>query len=111
MLQCDKVVTIIHHNKETDSDTYTCTTYGDASWFAKTAIITGAETGAKPSNTYEVRLMTSEGITVSFGDYVALGIVLDIQKPADLKSVDHFRVTAVGDNRRGKLPHWRLSGQ
>ena len=110
MLQCDKVVTVIHHNKETDTDTYTCTSYGGASWFKKTTIATDTQ-GAKPSNTYEVRIMTSEAVTVSHGDYVALGIVLDIQKPADLKSVDHFRVTAVGDNRRGKLPHWRLSGQ
>lgn len=110
MLQCEEVVTIIHHNKETDTDTYTCTSVGSASWFKKTTIATDAQ-GAKPSNTYEVRIMTSEGLTVSLGDYVALGIVLDIQKPADLKRVDHFRVTAIGDNRRGKLPHWRLSGQ
>ncbi|MBO7319038.1 MAG: hypothetical protein J6V06_03345 [Clostridia bacterium] len=110
MLQCDNVVTIIHHEKEPDGDTYTCTTKSDASWFKKTAITTAAD-GAKPSNIYEVRIMTDDFIYISHGDYVALGIVLDIQKPADLKSVDHFRITAIADNRRGKLPHWRLSGQ
>ena len=110
MLQCENVVTIIHHNKETDIDTYTCTSIEGASWFSKTGITSLAD-GAKPSNTYEVRIMTAEKLNISLGDYVALGIVLDIQKPADLKSVDHFRITAIGDNRRGKLPHWRLSGQ
>lgn len=109
MFPCYEVVTIIHHNKETDTDTYTCLTYENASWFKKTTISTSKE-GAKPSNTYEVRIMTKEEINVSLGDYVALGAV-EVQKPSDLKNVDHFRITALGDNRRGRLPHWRLSGQ
>ena len=110
MLECNNVVTIIHHNKDVDGDSYTCTTMGNASWFKKTSIVTAAD-GARPSNTYDVRIMTDEYVYISHGDYVALGIVLDIQKVSDLKNTDHFRITSIGDNRRGRLPHWRLSGQ
>ena len=109
MLVCDKTVTVIHHIKD-DDDTYKCSIFKNASWFKKLTIAT-SEDGAKPVNTYDVRIMTGETIVVSPGDFVALGVVENITKPSDLKDLDSFRITAVGDNRRGMLSHWRLSGQ
>lgn len=110
MLMCNQTVTLVHHVKGVDNDTYICTPYGNASWFKKRAISTDGD-GAKPSNTYEVRIMGDIEIPVALGDFVALGAVSEIEKPADLVNVDHFRITAIGDNRRGGLAHWRLSGQ
>lgn len=148
MLMCDKTVTLIHHEKGVDGDTYDCIVFQNASWYKKTTISTSGD-GAKPVNTYECRIMVdgqtagehaptyggqvvltpAEGKTNTYvltpadadspvllvepkeGDFVVLGVVASIEKPSDLKNTEHFRVTAIGDNRRGKLPHWRLSGQ
>lgn len=151
MLECNKTVTLIHHEKGIDGDTYDCIVCNNASWFKKTTISTSAD-GAKPVNTYECRVLVADGriktgsvasyndritlvpaqdeantytltkaggedatiyidIEPAVGDYVALGEVESIELPSDLKQYDHFRITAVGDNRRGRLSHWRLSGQ
>lgn len=107
---CDQTVTLVHHVKGNDGDTYTCTTYDNASWFTKQTISTSGD-GAKPVNSYEVRIMTREDISPSMGDYVVLGAVANVTAPSDLAKHDYFRVTAIGDNRRGWLAHWRLSGQ
>lgn len=109
MIGCDNIITVIHHIK-TDNDEYICTPYNNASWFEKVTISTSAD-GAKPVNSYVVRIMGDIYVEVEVGDYVALGTVSGIQKPADLKNINHFRVTAVGDNRRGSIAHWRVSGQ
>jgi hypothetical protein len=151
MLECNKTVTLIHHEKGIDGDTYDCIVCNNASWFKKITISTSAD-GAKPVNTYECRILVEEGriktynavayndlvvlvpaqdkvntytltktdgedatayidIEPAVGDYVALGVVESIEMPSDLKQYDYFRITAVGDNRRGRLSHWRLSGQ
>ena len=110
MLACTETVTIIHHLKNIDSDVYTCTVFNNASWFKKTTISTSGE-GAKPSNSYECRIFGADLSPASVGDFVALGTVESINKPSELKGIDHFRITSIGDNRRGFLPHWRYSGQ
>lgn len=110
MLGCTETVTLVHHIKD-DDDTYECYPVGKASWFAKTTISTSAD-GAKPVNTFEVRLFGEiSGLEPSLGDYVVKGIVDSVETPRDLKNEEYFRITAIGDNRRGGLPHWRVSGQ
>lgn len=108
MIACNETITLVKHTTDTDEDVYTCTTVTGASWFYKTVITTSGD-GAKPANTYEVRVFSDE-ITPAPGDYIARGEVKDITKPSDLKAIEHFRITSVGDNRRGGLPHWRVSG-
>lgn len=110
MLGCNNTITLIHHIKD-DDDTYTCHTVNKASWFAKTTISTSAD-GAKPVNTFEVRIF-DEFLEVepSLGDYIVNGIVESIETPRDLKNKVYFRITAISDNRRGGLSHWRVSGQ
>lgn len=110
MLGCTEAVTLVHHIKD-DEDTYICQTVNNASWFSKVTISTSNE-GAKPVNTFEVRLFGDlTGLQPALGDYVVKGIIKNIEKPADLKNEVYFRITAIGDNRRGGLPHWRVSGQ
>jgi hypothetical protein len=110
MLECTETVTLIHHEKGVDGDTYICTTFEGASWYKRNTITTSGD-GAKPVNTYEARIMTSEDIGASLGDYLARGKVESVYKPSDLAGLDKFRITAIGDNRRGPLSHWRFSGQ
>lgn len=110
MIGCTETITLIHHNKEQD-DTYICTTIGGASWFSNVTITTSAD-GAKPVNSYVVRVSNPP---VNFnpvtGDYCVKGTVKSIEKQSDLKGLDYFRITAVGNNKRGILSHIRISGQ
>lgn len=110
MLGCTETITLIHHIKG-DDDSYTCHIANKASWFSKVTIATSAD-GAKPVNTFDVRIFDEfSGVEPSLGDYVVKGIVESIEKPSDLKNKVYFRITAIGDNRRGSLAHWRVSGQ
>ena len=110
MLGCTETITLIHHIKG-DDDSYTCHIANKASWFSKVTIATSAD-GAKPVNTFDVRIFDENlGVEPSLGDYIVKGIVESIEKPSDLKNKDYFRITAIGDNRRGSLAHWRVSGQ
>lgn len=109
MIACDQTITLIKHIMGEDTDAYTCTTVSGASWYSKTVIVTSGD-GAKPANTFEVRIFGNLDIEPAPGDYVALGTVEAVTKPSELKGVEHFRITSVGDNRRGGLAHWRVSG-
>lgn len=110
MLGCNETITLIHHIKD-DDDTYTCHTAEHASWFSKITISTSGD-GAKPVNSYDVRIFGEfSGVEPSLGDYVVKGIVESFEKLTDLKNMVYFRITAISDNRRGGLAHWRLSGQ
>lgn len=109
MLACTETITLVRHIADRDSDSYDCTVLGGASWFGKTIIVTSAD-GAAPASTYEARVMTDADIQAKTGDFVVRGEISGVTKPADLKGREHFRITSIGDNRRGRLAHWRLSG-
>lgn len=110
VIGCTETVTLVHHIKG-EEDVYKCYAVNKASWFQKTTISTSAD-GAKPVNTFEVRIFGDiEGVIPSLGDYVVKGIKSRVETPADLKNDAYFRITAISDNRRGGLAHWRLSGQ
>lgn len=109
MIACTETITLIQHTTDTDKDLYTCEVVTASSWYAKTVISTSGD-GAKPANSFEVRVFGPMKLAPRVGDYVARGVAAEITKPADLKGVEHFRITSVGDNRRGGMPHWRLSG-
>lgn len=109
MLGCTETITLVHHIKD-DDDTYECYTVEKASWFSKNTITTSGD-GAKPVNTFDVRLFGDLAIQPALGDYVVKGIIDSVEMPSDLKGKVYFRITAISDNRRGGLPHWRVSGQ
>ena len=109
MLACTEKLTLIQHIAGIDGDTYKCVPVSGASWYAKTVITTSGD-GAQPANTYDVRVFGTLDISPRPGDYVVRGTIETVNKPADLKGVERFRITSVGDNRRGSLKHWRLGG-
>ena len=109
MLECNNTVTLLHIDHNSDDDLLQCIILENASWFKRNTITT-SEKGATPVNTYESRIMTDEDIPFSLGDWLVLGRVESAEKPSDV-TLDKFRITAIGDNRRGMLGHWRLSGQ
>ena len=109
MLECNNIVTLIHYVHTADDDFIECIILENASWFKRNTITTSRD-GAKPVNSYESRIITEADIPVSLGDWLVLGAVESVEKPSDA-TLDKFRITAIGDNRRGSLGHWRLSGQ
>ena len=113
LLMGNQVITLVKHKKTDTGDAYTCYSMPDVSWFSSTSIVTSAD-GAKPVNTYTVRIPEENvptDIRPDLGDYVVKGVITSVTRPADLSTLEHFRVTAVGCNLRGNLPHWRVSGQ
>lgn len=109
MLECNNTVTLLHIDHNSDDDSIECIVFEGASWFKKNTITTSGD-GAKPVNTYESRIMTDKDIKAELGDWLVLGAVESVEKPSDV-TLDKFRITAIGDNRRGILGHWRFSGQ
>ena len=109
LLEGNQTITLIKHIKG-EADAYSCHVLNNASWYGKTTIVTSGE-GAKPANTYTVRVPEMPaGVKPDEGDYIARGVVSNITKPGDLKNIEHFRITSVSENMRGMLPHWRVDG-
>lgn len=113
MLGCDERLTLVQCVKEQDGDRYLCVPIVWASWYRKKAIAITAD-GAKPVNTCTVRIpdgvLPAEVIPTT-DDFMVRGIVEAVTRaPADLTGLDYMRITAVGDNRRGRLRHWAVSG-
>lgn len=112
MLGCNETVTLLQRREDGDMDVYTAVVIQTASWFGKAGMAATVK-GLTPQNTCKVRIMARDmppGVTPCKGDYMVRGVMKAIQRPADLEGAEYFLVTAVGDNRRGRLAHWVVSG-
>lgn len=110
-LACDEIITLVCHAQSGDSDSYLCYTISGASWYEKTETAISAD-GAKPVNVIKVRIPESKlpPVFPEKLDYIVKGEVTGIERPADLKNETYFQITAISDNRRGRLPHVLVSG-
>lgn len=113
MLMCNETVTLVRHIADRDSDHYECIAIVGASWYGKVQRTVDAR-GASPQNVYKCRIPAEQmptGIEPRKGDWLVRGVIASATKaPADFKDREHFQITAVGDNRRGRFPHWAVSG-
>lgn len=113
MLACRETVTLVHPVRGEDSDAYLCTVIRGASWYRK-AVISLDGDGAKPVPVCRARIPEENmprGVRPEEGDWLVRGALAAISRaPADLAGREYTLVTAVGDNRRGRFPHWLLSG-
>lgn len=113
MLLCNETVTLVQAVRGKDGETYTCTPLTGASWYGKAVTIPTAD-GARIQNTYKVRLPAGtmpEGMKPRAGDYLVRGVVAAVTRaPADFAGMEYFLISAVGDNLRGRLRHWAVSG-
>lgn len=115
MLVANETVTVYHktYDPETRLDRWTASSYGNASWYGKQAASVG-DNGLNTADEYTVRILTPEEITADVGDIVVRGAIgREITGPSQLTNWEHFTVTAVRDNRRGRptLRHWRIEGK
>lgn len=112
MRLCNDTVTLIKHDKTQKGDTYQCTVIVGASWHAKTAVKL-ENGGVAAANVIKVRIPEEnipEGLRLHAGDYVAHGIVSNMEKLSDLKGTEYMKVMTVSDNRRGLMRHWAVTG-
>lgn len=113
MLLCTETITLIQPQRTDDGEAYLLTEIIGASWYGK-RVVTQTTKGAEPQNTYIVRIPESNmpaGVMPKRGDFVIRGIVEEIKHaPADFADREYFCVTSMGDNRRGRLRHWVVSG-
>lgn len=113
MLACTETVTLVHPVRGDDSDSYRCTVIHGASWYRK-AVVALSVDGAKPVPVCKARVPEEnmpEGISPEEGDYLVWGELTEVgSAPADLEGREYTLLTSVGDNRRGRFPHWALSG-
>ncbi len=112
MFLCNEPVTLIRHLREADGDRYLCVPVNGASWYAKTEVVK-TEKGLTTGNVLKCRIPEEnmpKGRAPAKGDYLVHGMVERVERLPDLKQYEHFVVTAVGDNRRGRFRHWLLTG-
>ncbi len=113
MLACTETVTLVHPIRGDDSDSYRCTVIHGASWYRK-AVISISVDGAKPVPVCKARVPEKnmpEGIFPKEGDYLVRGKLSAVLRvPVDLEGREYMMLTTVGNNRRGRFPHWFLSG-
>lgn len=113
MLMCNETVTLVRHIAEKDGDRYECISIVGASWHGKVQMIVSAQ-GAAPQNTFKSRIPDERmptGVTPHKGDWLARGVIASVDRaPAAFANREYFQITAVGDNRRGRFPHWVVSG-
>lgn len=112
-LACTETVTLVHPLRGDDGDAYHCTVIHGASWYRKAVVAVDGD-GARPVPVCKVRVPAEhmpEGAVPEEGDYLVRGVLEEVHRaPADLAGREYVLLTAVGDNRRGRLPHWALSG-
>lgn len=113
MLACTETVTLVRPLRRDDGDAYVCTVIQGASWHRK-AVVTLDGDGARPAPVCRVRVPAErmpQGLAPQEGDYLVRGVLEAVQRaPADLAGREYVLLTTVGDNRRGRFPHWFLSG-
>lgn len=112
MLGCTETVTLIRHIKQPQGDAYDCVVIRGASWFAKTETVNTVK-GITTGNVLKCRILPGslpESAPPCVGDYMVHGDIDALIKLSDLLPFEHFRITAVGDNRRGRLKHWLVTG-
>ena len=106
MFACTDTITIVRHVQTRKDDRYECEVVVGVSWHGKQGDSPDAH-GEAPKKQYTVRIpaeLAPEKLPKS-GDLIVRGILAEFDKAA-LKEREYFRVSSVGDNRRGRfLPH------
>lgn len=113
MLACTETATLVHPVRGGDADHYICTVIRGASWYRKAVVALDGD-GVKPVPVCKARIPAAQlpvGVAPEEGDYLVRGVLAEVQRaPADFAGREYALLTAVGDNRRGRFPHWALSG-
>ena len=109
-LTCNKKVTLVHHVRGADKDTYECHVIDGVSWYEKVEVSTSSD-GAKPQNTVISRIPEKNlpECLPEISDFLVYGVVESVSRPSDLRGTKHFKIKSLSDNRHDRLlPHVRV---
>lgn len=110
MLMCDETVTLVHLADEA----YTMAVIRGVSWYAKAKLALEGK-GLTAAHVVTVRIPAENlppGAVLRGGDHLLRGEAAGpIGTPADLAKYEGMKILTVGDNRRGGLPHWVVTGE
>lgn len=101
-----ETITLFHYgwNPETGYDGWTPTVITGVSIHGDTAT-TVTDTGLVAASRHTIRIPTSDDLTIAQGDVIMRGEVTE--KPES----GGITVVGVTDNRRGRMPHWKIVGK
>lgn len=104
---CNNTVTVVHHEKAKNGDSYTCHVIVGVSWHGKRGMAPTANGGFAPRDEYIVRIPAERvpDVLPKPGDFIVKGILAEYTGRCCLAEQEYFEVSFVGDNRRGLLPH------
>lgn len=108
MLACNETVTFVRRIAERDGDRYECKVVVGVSWYGKRGDQPSAQAGEAPRSECTVRVPASRvpKELPKAGDIVVRGILAEYTGRKSLEEREWFRISTVGDNRRGRfLPH------
>lgn len=104
MIGCTETVTLVHHVAGVNNDSYVCTVMDGVSWFGKLGDAPSAGNGEAPKTEYTVRIPSDaapDPLPVP-GDLLVRGVLTVYRGKDSLNGREYFRISRVGDNRRGK---------
>lgn len=108
MLLCNETVTIVRHVQERNADSYPCEAVVGVSWYGKRGDAPNVRDGEAQQSEYTVRIpaaLVPEELPKA-GDILVRGVLAEYTGRKCLEGREWFRVSLVGDNRRGRLlPH------
>lgn len=113
MLACTETITIVQldYDVATDRDVYKSWIVSGVSWFSK--LVVGLDgKGLAGKSAFKVRIPVSVDLptVIKPGNIIVHGNAGAVQKSGDYEGMEFFTVLSVGDNRRGGVPHWVVSG-
>lgn len=105
MLLCNETVTLVHHTPGANSDAYACTAIVGVSWYGKRGDAPSASDGEAPREAYTVRIPAAvvPEVLPQAGDLLVRGMFAEYTGRKSLKGREWFRISSVGDHRRGKF--------
>lgn len=104
MIGGTEIATLVHHIAGVDDDSYTCTVMVGVSWYGKQGDAPSASGGEAPKTEYTVRIpaaVVPEPLPEP-GDILVRGVLEEYSGKSSLKDREYFRISRVGDNRRGR---------
>lgn len=105
MLMFNETVTLVHHVPSANGDAYACKVIVGVSWYGKRGDAPSASDGETPKTEYTVRIpetVVPEPLPEA-GDFLVRGILTEYNGRRSLTGREYFRISRVGDNRRGRF--------
>lgn len=105
MLVCKEKVTLVRHIREVEYDRYECVVMAGVSWFGKRGLRSSTDGKDVPEVEYTVRIPAAviPQELPKRGEFLVRGVLGEYLGPDSLDGREYFKITQVGDNRRGKF--------